>query len=193
MPDQPGFEEMWREAVAANMRYYEAWGRIATEWLRELAGVGRSLPGAIAFRQVPTPTATPASGPAPRQAAPPAPAPSSPAPRRAAASSPALVLEARAGEEATGAFLVENQLGHPVDTPLIVDQITGPGGAVLPVSPEFEPALVSLAAEEQCVVRVRLAITEAFAPGTDYRTVIRGPDLPGTSIPVVLRRAESAT
>jgi hypothetical protein len=185
MPDQPGFEEMWRGAVAANMRYYEAWGRIATEWLRELAGVGRSLqmPGAIAVGQVPTPTAAPASGPAPRQAAPSGPAPSS----------PALVLEARAGEEATGAFLVENQLGRPVDTPLIADQITGPGGAVLQVSPEFEPALVSLAAEEQCVVRVRLTITEAFAPGTDYRTVIRGPDLPGTSIPVVLRRAEPAT
>ena len=29
-----------------------------------------------------------------------------------------------------------------------------------------------------------------FTPGADYRTVIRGPDLPGTSIPVVLRRAD---
>src|SRR5262249_23431160 len=113
-----------------------------------------------------------------------------PRPASATAPGPALVLEAAAGEQAAGAFLVENQLGRPVETSMIADEITGPAGAVQPVSLEFEPAVVSLAPQERCVVRVRTAITDAFAPGTDYRTVIRGPDLPGTSIPVVLRRAD---
>jgi hypothetical protein len=177
MPDRPGLEETLRSAIAANMRYYEAWGRIATEWLLELADLGRGLqvPGAAAFRQAPVPATVPTPRPPPRQAA-----------------SPTLVLEAGVGEEATGAFLVENQLGRPVDTPLIADQITDPGGVILSAPLEFEPAVISLAPEERCVVRVRLTITEAFTPGTNYRTVIRGPDLPGTSIPVVLRRAEPA-
>jgi hypothetical protein len=179
MPDQPGLEEMWRSAVAANLRYYEAWTRIASDWLRDLAGAGSVLqtPGAIAVRQVSEPTAAP--GPGPR-------------PPSAAAPGPALVLEAHAGEQATGAFLVENQLGRPVETPIVADEITGPGGAAQPASLEFEPTVVSLAPQERCVVRVRTAITEDFAPGSDYRTVIRGPDLPGTSIPLVLRRADPA-
>jgi hypothetical protein len=178
MPDPTDLREMWRGAVAANLRYYEAWGRIASDWLRELAGVGGGLqaPGDIAVRQVPD------AAPAPRRTPPPA-----------TTSSPALVLEAGPGEEATGAFLVENQLGRPVDTPMVAEPITDPDGVVLPASPEFEPATVTLAPEERCVVRVRLAITEAFKPGTDYKTVIRGPDLPGTSIPVVLRRADRGT
>lgn len=175
MPDRPGLEEVWRGAVAANLRYYEAWGRIASDWLRELADVGRGQ--------------KPPEIPVIRQAQPPAAAAAAtPVPRRRATSSPALVLEASAGEEATGAFLVENQLGRPVDTPMIADQINDPGSAVVPISMQFEPAVVSLAPEERCVVRVRVAITDEFAPGTDYKTVIRGPDLPGTSIPVVLRR-----
>lgn len=180
MPDQPGFGDMWRGAVAANLRYYEAWTRIATDWLRELADAGRGqqTPGGIAVRQAPTPTAAPDPGPRPRSAATP---------------SPALVLEAVAGEQASGAFLVENQLGRPVETPMVATEVTDPAGAVLPASLEFEPAVVSLATEERCVVRVRAAITEAFAPGVDYRTVIRGPDLPGTSIPVVLRRIDPAS
>ena len=164
---------MWRSAVAANLRYYEAWTRIASDWLRDLASAGRDprTPGAIAVRQVPAPGAAPGPGPT-------------------LPSAPALVLEAHAGEQATGAFLVENQLGRPVETPMVADEITGPGGTAQPARLEFEPAVVSLAPQERCVVRVRTAITEDFTPGTDYRTVIRGPDLPGTSIPVVLRRAD---
>lgn len=179
MPDRPGLEQILRGAVAANLRYYEAWTRIASDWLSELSNVGRGLqaPGAIAVRQISVPTAV--RGPSPR-------------PRTPAAPSPALVLEARAGEQATGAFLVENQFGRPVETPMIADEVTDPAGAIVPASLEFEPAVVSLGAEERCVVRVHAAISEAFALGTDYRTVIRGPDLPGTSIPVVLRRADPA-
>jgi hypothetical protein len=152
---------MWRGAMAANLRYYEAWGRIASQWLRELADAGRveEEPGPLAVRQVAAPTAA---------------SPGSPS-RRATASNPALVLEGRVGEVATGAFLVENHLGHPVETPVIADEVTGPGGEAVPVSMEFEPAVVSLAAEERCVVRVRLAVPEPCAAGTDYRTVIRDP------------------
>src|SRR5690242_16153726 len=119
MPDPPGLEEMWRSAVAANLRYYEAWTRIASDWLRDLAGAGRGpqTPGAIAVRQASAPTAAP--GPSTRSASDTAPG-------------PALVLEAHAGEQVTGAFLVENQLGRPVETPMIADEITGPAGAVQP-------------------------------------------------------------
>jgi len=99
-----------------------------------------------------------------------------------------LLLEAHAGEEAAGAFVTENQFERPVTTTMVADPITGPDGAVLSATLKLDPPVVSLDAGERCVVRVSLTITEAFTPGTEYRTVIRGPDLPGTSIPVVLRR-----
>jgi len=194
MADRPDLGDLWRSAMAANMRYYEAWGRIATEWLHDLAEVGRGLqagPAGHASAEGQASSGQPAHSVAVLQA--PLPAAGRAATelaRKDAVPSAALVLEASVGEDATGAFLVENQLGRPVETPLVADQVIEPGGAALPVSLQFDPAVVSLAPEERCVVRVRLTISEAFAPGTDYRTVIRGPDLPGTSIPVVLRRAE---
>lgn len=177
MPDAPDLEAMWRDVVAANLRYYESWAHLASEWLHELADAGtrRRQSGDNAARQVPSTAAAPASGPMAR---------------RATSSSPMLVLEARAGKNATGAFLVENQLGYPVETPMIADQVTDPSGMTLPAELKFEPAIVSLDAGERCVVRVQFAATEAFRPGIDYKTVIRGPNLPGTSIPVILRRAD---
>ena len=194
MADRPDLGEMWRGAVAANMRYYEAWGRIVTEWFRDLTEVGRGLqagPGGHGSLAAQASSGQPARSVAVLQA-PLAAAgrAATEAAHNAAVPSAALVLEAGVGEDATGAFLVENQLGRPVETPLVADQLIGAGGAALPVHLQFDPAVVSLAPEERCVVRVRLTIPEAFAAGTDYRTVIRGPDLPGTSIPVVLRRAE---
>jgi hypothetical protein len=189
MADRPDLGDAWRNAMAANMRYYEAWGRIVTEWLRDLAEVGRGLQGSPAGQASPgQPAGSAAMWHAPAAAEP---AVSQPA-NQGAGPGAALVLEASVGEDAVGAFLVENQFGRPVETQLIADQVIEPGGAALPVLLQFDPAVVSLAPGERCVVRVRLTIPEAFVPGTDYRTVIRGPDLPGTSIPVVLRRAEQA-
>ena len=176
MAERPDLAGMWRGAVAANLRYYEAWGRIVTDWVRDLASVGLGpQTTAVAVTEAP---GLPAAGAARSE------------PHGAQRPAAALVLEASSGEVAAGAFLVENQLGRAVETPLICDEITDPEGLVLPVSLQFDPATVSLAPQEQCVVRVRLTVTDALNPDSDYRTVIRGPDLPGTSVPVVLRRVE---
>ncbi len=41
MPERPtwlkGLGDVWQRALDANVRYYEAWGRVATDYVRELS------------------------------------------------------------------------------------------------------------------------------------------------------------
>lgn len=38
-----GLEQTWRRAMEANGRHYQAWGELASDWMRELAQAGRAL------------------------------------------------------------------------------------------------------------------------------------------------------
>src|SRR5262249_32851387 len=86
-------EEVWRRVVQANLRYYEAVGRVSVDYVRAVAGavgsLGAGLPASVA-------TTRPSAHSAPLPGA--------------GSSAPALVLEAEAGETAVGAFIVENLL-----------------------------------------------------------------------------------
>ena len=181
MAELGGVSDAWRRAAEANMRYYQAWGRLAKEWLDEIVGVGRDVAVAAALK---ADTTSPVMM---RTSAPPA--PSSAASATATPNGPTLVLEAAGGNEASGAFLVENNLGHPVDATVLADPIPGPddNGADR-VTLRFDPPRVSLAPQERVVVKALAVVPTTLPEGVDQRTVIRVPDLPGTSIPVVIRR-----
>src|SRR5262249_18657308 len=127
MAEQPGLEQIWRRALEANARYYEALGQVTTDYLKALAGV-------LADVKLPTSLGGPDAAPvAPASAAPPpAPAPS------------AMVLEAPAGHSAVGAFMVQNRLGQRVAAPVVPSAFLDPSGAEVRPALAFEPDVVSL-------------------------------------------------
>jgi len=182
MADVPDLAEAWRRATAANLRYYDAWTRLAATWLQELRTVGEDLADSPSSRMgtwLTAPTATWA----------PRPAGSSPETVTTPTSAAALVLEAEGGGIAAGAFLVENHLGHPVEAVVSVDPFPGDGVGDLQVT--FEPPRLDLGIDESAVVKVS-ATVPGDLPGGEHQTTIRVPDLAGTAVRLVVRRLEPA-
>jgi hypothetical protein len=169
MVEPPGLEQIWRRALEANARYYEALGQVTTDYLKALAGVlGEvKLPASLAGRT---------AAPVPPAAA--APAPS------------AMVLEASAGQTAFGAFMVQNRLGRHVAAPVVTSAFLDASGAEVRPALTFEPDVVSLESGEQVLVRVTAAIDERLEPGVGYRGEVTVPGLSGDRIALVLRRRE---
>ena len=179
-------EQAWREAMQAHARYYEAWGQLASRWMRDLADVSRGarlprLPPLRlnATRGVPT-RSTPAGQPPPD--------PSSAAPGEPEVAPPVLVLEGAAGAVVSSAFLVENNLAHPVEGAVEVDHFHDAGGATVRAGLEFDPVAVSLAPGERRLVRVSLELPPSLPANVDCRSTIRVVGVPGTTIPILLRR-----
>jgi hypothetical protein len=170
MAEQPGLEQIWRRALEANARYYEALGQVTTDYLKALAGV---------LGEVKLPPASFAG----RTAAPVPPAAAAPAPS-------AMVLEAPAGQTAVGAFMVQNRLGQHVAAPVVTSAFLDASGAELRPALTFEPDVVSLESGEQVLVRVTAAIDERLEPGVGYRGEVTVPGLSGDRIALVLRRRE---
>jgi hypothetical protein len=157
-------EALWRRAVEANVGYARAVGSLTSSYLEGVVSVARGLP---ATRRK---TATRASQP---------PTPASRAPR--------LVLEGASGA-AVGAFVVENGLDHRIEAAVISSAFEAPG--VASVSPRlvFEPSKVVLDPGEQMVVRTLVQLDESFATDVDYRGHFAVPEVPGTTVPVTIRR-----
>lgn len=180
-----GFAQAWREAMEANARYYEAWGQLASQWVRELAQASQSarLPTLPPLRLNTGPgAATPA-----RPAAP----PSTVAAPTGGAASPApavVVLEGPTGAAASAAFLVENTLSHPVVGSVEVDPFEDIDGVAVLARLDFEPQTISLAPGERRLVRISVTLPTTLPPDVDCRSTIRVDGVPGTTIPVVLRR-----
>ena len=103
-----------------------------------------------------------------------------------------IVLESEAGGLALGAFLIENGLPDAVDAPIEVSGFVGPDGAEIRPLLKFDPGSIRLESREQVLVRVVARIDKALEPDVRYRGVISVPGLPGTQVPLVLRRRESA-
>jgi hypothetical protein len=61
------------------------------------------------------------------------------------------------------------------------------GGEIQPAF-RFEPETIKLAPREQMLVRMSVQISKRFRPNVAYRGEVTIPDLPGTRVPVVLRR-----
>jgi hypothetical protein len=170
MAEQSGLDQIFRRALEANARYYEALGQVTTDYLKALAGVlGEvKLPATLASR---------AAAPAP-------PAASAPAPS-------AMVLVAPAGQTAVGAFMVQNRLGQHVAAPVVTSAFLDPSGAEVRPALAFEPDVVSLDVGEQVLVRVTATIDERLEPGVGYRGEVTVPGLSGDRIALVLRRRDA--
>ncbi|MGH9149861.1 MAG: hypothetical protein ACRD0F_05915, partial [Acidimicrobiales bacterium] len=89
---------------------------------------------------------------------------------------------------ATGAFLVDNGMSHPVEAPIDATPFRDGDGQAVEVDLRVEPGVVRLAPGEQALVRVAATIPEAAAAGVDHRATISVPTLPGTPVTLVLRR-----
>lgn len=179
-----GFAQAWREAMEANARYYEAWGQLASQWVRELAQASQSarLPTLPPLRLNTGPgvaTSARPGGVSPSPAA--APAGASPAPA-------VVVLEGSTGAAASAAFLVENTLSHPVVGSVEVDPFEDIDGVAVLARLDFEPQTISLAPGERRLVRISVTLPTTLPPDVDCRSTIRVDGVPGTTIPVVLRR-----
>jgi hypothetical protein len=172
--------DVWQRALDANVRYYEAWGRVATDYVRELS---TALKGFSPRMQLPTitlpnitlPVTSAATGAASR------PQPTGSETPTPGAPNPAVVLEAAPGSSAQGAVLVENHLSHPVSAP-IEAQVDGEIHILI------EPDRVDLAPGESVVVRVSATIPhdESSAP-LEIRGELRVPELVGTVVPLLIR------
>jgi hypothetical protein len=175
---------VWRNALEANLRYYEAWGRVANEYLRDL---GESLGGYSPTIRVPSFSVPVSVGRSDERSEPegaPATQPPTPPAR------PSLVLEGEGGASATGAVLVQNHLSHPVSTAVVARLDDGDDGELDDLAVELDPAHVELAPGESAVVRV--SVTVPANGRTDRRGELSVPELVGTSVPLLVRRRASA-
>ena len=163
---------MWRRVFQANLRYYEAVGRLSVDYVRAVAGavgsLGAGLPASAAA--------------ATRRAAPSAPPPA------AGASAPALVLEAEAGKRAEGAFIVENLLSEGMSSPVVASAFASEDGHELRPRLAFDPEVVVLDPGEQVLVRVVATIDEALETGVGYRGEVTVPGLVSRGLSITVRR-----
>lgn len=165
----------FKRAVDAQMRYYQALGNVTTEYLKTLMSIWTDAPLPInlgPFR--PTASTAPAATPA-------------------AAATPALVLEAEQGQQAHGAFMVENKLSRAVSAPVVTSAFIGPDGRELRPTMRVEPGIVSLEPGAKALVQIIATISEDLAAGAAYQGEVSVPGLSNTRVPLVLRRRESAS
>ncbi len=180
-----GVEDAWRRAMDANIRFYRAWGELTAGWVREVTAVGASLtPTTLGLGRTST-TATSVGA----RAAPPA----AETPPQAAASVPVLVLEAPGGQSVSASFLVENSWPHPVEGRVGTGDFHSDTGGSVEMVTRFDPESLSLAPGESRLVRVTVEVPEGLAQGVDHRSTISVSDVPGTTIPVLVRRLADPT
>ncbi|MGH8428486.1 MAG: hypothetical protein ACRES7_10995 [Gammaproteobacteria bacterium] len=158
-------EDAWQRAVDLNLRYYTAAGKLALDYMLDLVN-------AVTDIQAKQTDTSKAAGPAA-------------APR---AATPQMVLEAAAGEDAVGAFLVENSLSEKVETSVVAGSFTEEAGKQAKVKFVFDPSTVTLQPGEQMLVRVRVRITQNLKSDVRYYGEFLIPAIRGTRIPVVLKR-----
>lgn len=173
----PRLEETVRRAFEVNLRYYEALGQLTADYLKSVADLWKGLGLPLTF--------DPFGSAAPR----PAPPPSSPPP----AAVPALVLEAEAGGQARGLFLVSNQLARRVSAPVGISPFTDAAGRVVQPAVKIEPEVVTLDPGGQSLVQIVVAVSEELEPGVSYRAEISVPGLSDGRVPVTLRRRLAET
>jgi hypothetical protein len=157
------FEAIWNRTVEANIGYVRAVSGLVMGYADALSVVARrSL-----SRQPPVRESTPPRGPG----------------------APTLVLQG--GSAIAGAFVVENGLEHPVEAAVVASPFVTRAGAQALLATAFEPAIVKLEPGEQTVVRALVDLDDSFAPDTDYLGHFAVEGLPGTTIPVRVRRLGS--
>jgi hypothetical protein len=165
MAESTDLSELVRRTMEANARFYQGWMNLSLEYFKgiseALSGVQAAVPGAS------------------HRDAEDAPAPG------------AVVLEAEAGEDGGGAFLVTNDLGRTLKCELAASELAGPDGEPAPARVDFEPASFALEPGEQKVVRATTTVPDALTAGVPYSGTIGIKGMEGFSVPLVLRRTHA--
>jgi hypothetical protein len=160
-------DELIKRAVDLNVRYYSGMGQLMATYVRDLVGTFSDLATTQAQAQ-PRPQTRPQ------------------APQTQ--SSPVMVLETELGKDAMGVFLVENHLDRSISTRVVPSPFVDAVPNEIKPSFVFDPEAVSLRSGEQVLVRVSVRIDDTFAPDVPYQGSFSIPELPGSTVRVVLRR-----
>lgn len=174
MPERTPMEDAVKRAFDANVRYWETMGRATSDYVQAVTKLWAEAPLTwMPGWQKPQAT-SPAASPA-----------------GATPTVPAILLEARAGEEARAMLMISNDLARHVDADVVAAPLAGPEGNAR-VKVRTQPSRVSLAAGAQEAVTLMVNITEALQPGVDYRAEINVPGLAAQGVPVIVRRLPDA-
>jgi hypothetical protein len=164
-----------RRVLDANAKFYGALGQITQEYWKAIFGIFRDLPVRMG------------------SAAPAAPsAPTRPTNVTAPASASTLVLEAEAGQEAEGVFMVENRLARMVSTAVITSAFSDPSGRALQLPIRVLPGVVTLEPGGRTLVQIIAPIGADLEADVPYRGEVNVPGLSEHGIPVVVRRRAAA-
>jgi len=163
-PLQTELADAWRDAAEASLRYWKTMGKLALESVTAL------VPLVTEVRPAP---AAPAALPAP------------------AVPARTILVEAEAGQSATGVFLLENTTAQQLSIPVSVSSFHDPDGREVEVAVAFRPEMIMLDPADQLVVQVTARVDEALEPDVRYHAEISVPGLSQTRIPIVVRRRAS--
>jgi hypothetical protein len=152
----------------ANLRWYEALGRVSADYVR---AVSRIL----------TDTAMARTSAAPSVSAPARPV-------QPAAQAATLVLEAENGQLAKGMFMVENRLGRQVSASVVTSAFTDPEQRQVWPTIRVQPGNMTLDPGGRALVQITALVNEALGENIRYAGHISVPGLSDTPIPVALRR-----
>jgi hypothetical protein len=164
---EPRLSDTVRDAAEASLRYYGRMGGLALELAEALVPSLSGLRPEV-FRS-----------------------PASPEPSAALAEAPrgqTIVIEAAAGRNGLGVFMVENTTGRKVSGPLGVSAFADESGREVQPTVRFSPEVVSLEPGDQVLVQVVAGVDGTFEPGVRYGAEIRIPELTAAGIPLVVRR-----
>ena len=177
--ERPGLAETWQRVIEANLRYYEGLIRLSSDYLGAVIGtlgeIRPAWPGRPVVMDERRHVAADTSGVHTHTPA------------------PALVLEAEAGRDAMGAFLVENHLNHRVVAPIVTSVFRDPAGREVHPKLSFEPDSIALEPGEQILVRVGVSLDETTEPGVGYRGEVSIPGLSNSRIQLVIRRRQPSS
>ena len=98
------------------------------------------------------------------------------------------MIEAAAGRNGLGVFMVENTTGKKVSGPLGVSAFADEAGREVSPTVRFSPDVVSLEPGDQVLVQVVAGVDSTFEPGVRYGAEISIPELAAAGIPLVVRR-----
>jgi hypothetical protein len=165
-------DELVKRAVDLNVRYYSGLGQLWANYVKDLV----TTIGDVTSVRPQTSQAQAAANPSAHKAQ----------------QTPVMVLEAEAGKEALGVFLVENHLSHDISTRVVPSAFFDESHNEVRPAFSFDPESVTLRPGEQVLVRLKVQIDNSYAADTRYLGYLNIPELTGTKVPIVLRRRPAA-
>ena len=166
MPE-PRLSDTVRDAAEASLRYYGRMGGLALELAEALVpSLSGVRPAVVRSSPPPTSAATAAES----------------------SRGQTIVIEAAAGRNGLGVFMVENTTGKKVSGPLGVSAFADESGREVSPTVRFSPDVVSLEPGDQVLVQVVAGVDSTFEPGVRYGAEISIPELAAAGIPLVVRR-----